>query len=250
MIPAALALAALGIGTLIGTAGVGGILLIPALVAFAGLTIHVAMATALFTFLFTGIAGTLAFQRRGTIDWPLARPVLAGAALLAFAGAWTSSRLTAPVLGAVLAAVMVFAGLYALLARHTPRSPAFAGRPTAQRTLLLGLGAASGFGSGLTGVGGPALSVPLMMLSGFPALAAIAVSQPLQIVVATAGTLSHLHYGAIDLAVAAPVAVLEIAGVLLGARIAHALDVRLLRKVVALLCVAVGVMILARALTG
>ena len=44
-----LLLTAFGVGTLIGAVGIGGILLIPALTAFAGLPIHVAMATALFT---------------------------------------------------------------------------------------------------------------------------------------------------------------------------------------------------------
>ena len=53
-----LLLIAFGVGTLIGAVGVGGILLIPALTAFAGLPIHTAMATALFTFAFTGVAGT------------------------------------------------------------------------------------------------------------------------------------------------------------------------------------------------
>ena len=59
-----LLLAAFGVGALIGAVGIGGILLIPALTAFAGLGIHEAMATALFTFAFTGITGTMLFQRR------------------------------------------------------------------------------------------------------------------------------------------------------------------------------------------
>ncbi len=60
---------AFAVGTLIGAVGIGGILLIPALSAFAGLPIHAAMATALFTFGFTGVTGTVMFQRRGSIDW-------------------------------------------------------------------------------------------------------------------------------------------------------------------------------------
>jgi len=242
--------AAFAVGVAIGCVGIGGILLIPALSALAGLTIHAAMATALFTFLFTGIAGTWAFQRRGTIDWRLARPVLAAAALCAFAGAWVNSLLDARLLGAILAAVIVFAGVYALLTRHDGRAPAFSDRAGAQRALLLGLGATSGFGSGLTGVGGPALSVPLMVLSGFPALTSIAVSQPLQIVAAAAGTLAHLRFGSIDFALAAPVTALEIAGALLGARLAHAIDVRVLRRIVAVLCLVVGGVLMTRALTG
>ena len=86
-----LLLIAFGVGTLIGAVGVGGILLIPALTAFAGLPIHTAMATALFTFAFTGVAGTVMFQRRGSIDWVVTRPVLMGAVFFAFVGAWVNS---------------------------------------------------------------------------------------------------------------------------------------------------------------
>ena len=41
---------AFGVGALIGAVGIGGVLLIPALAAFAALPIQTAMATALFTF--------------------------------------------------------------------------------------------------------------------------------------------------------------------------------------------------------
>ena len=49
---------ALIVGGLIGTVGVGGILLIPALSGLGGLTTHAAMATSLFSFIFTGLLGT------------------------------------------------------------------------------------------------------------------------------------------------------------------------------------------------
>lgn len=65
---------AFAVGALIGAVGIGGILLIPALATFGGLDIHEAMATALFTFAFTGIAGTLFFQRKGSIDWRITVP--------------------------------------------------------------------------------------------------------------------------------------------------------------------------------
>ena len=66
------------VGILIGTVGVGGILLIPALELLTPLSIQASMATALFTFIFTGIVGTLLFQRRGSIDWALTTPLCLG----------------------------------------------------------------------------------------------------------------------------------------------------------------------------
>ena len=54
--------------------------------------------------------------------------------------------------------------------------------------MLVGVGAVSGFGSGLSGAGGPLFSVPIMVLAGFVPLAAVGTSQVLQIVAAAFGT--------------------------------------------------------------
>jgi hypothetical protein len=243
-----LLLTAFGVGALIGAVGIGGVLLIPALTAFAGLPIHTAMATALFTFAFTGVTGTVMFQRRGSIDWAVTRPVLIGAIFFAFVGAWVNSLTGPGALALILAAIIIFAGIYTLATWQGMPEPAFHGRRHAQNVLLLALGAIAGFGSGLTGVGGPALSVPLMVLFGFPALTSIGTSQVIQIVAAVSGTLGNLRYGTIDFGIAASVTLLEIAGVLLGARIVHALSANLLRKFVAVLCVVVGLALIAREL--
>jgi len=236
--------AALGIGILIGTVGIGGILLIPALSALAGFTLHEAMATALFTFVFTGSAGTIAFQRRGSIDWTLTVPVCLGAAPFAFAGAWLNSRATADLLGSLLAAIIIFAGIYALANWRGAGEPALHGRPAAQRGLLVAVGAIVGLGAGLAGVGGPVLSVPLMVLAGFPVLASIGTGQVIQIVAASAGTLGNLQFGAIGLELGLALAALEIVGVLAGARLAHAMSPLPLRRLVALLCIGVGAFLL------
>lgn len=240
--------AAFAVGVLIGAVGIGGILLIPALTAFAGLGIHEAMATALFTFVFTGITGTVMFQRRGSINWGITVSVCAGAVLCAFIGAWTNSIAAANTLAVFLAGIMVFAGVYTLLAWHGLREPAFKDNKSAQRLLLVMVGAIAGFGSGLTGVGGPALSVPLMVLSGFPALMSIGTSQVIQIIAAVSGSLGNLQFGTINFGIGAVATLLEIAGVFAGVRIVHAVDAVLLRGFVALLCIAVGILLLVRTL--
>jgi len=239
---------AFGVGALIGAVGIGGVLLIPALTAFAALPIQTAMATALFTFAFTGIVGTALFQRRGSIDWTVTRPVLLSAVIFAFVGAWVNSIARPTTLALVLAGVIIFAGVYTLLTWHGMRQAAFRDDTHAQRLLLLAIGGIAGFGSGLTGVGGPALSVPLMVMFGFPALVSIGASQVLQIVAAISGTLGNLQFGAIDFAIAAIVTLLELAGVIVGVRLAHAVDAGVLRKAVALLCLVVGIALVLREL--
>jgi len=236
------------VGTLIGAVGIGGVLLIPALIAFAGLGIHEAMATALFTFAFTGITGTVLFQRRGSIDWHVTTPVCAGALFFAFAGAWMNSMTRPVALALILAGIIIFAGVYTLATWHGLRHPALHQRPRAQRALLTGIGAVAGFGSGLTGVGGPALSVPMMVLFGFPALSSIGASQVIQIIAAVSGTLGNLRFGTVNFSVAAGVTLLEIAGVFLGARIVHAINADILRRFVAILCIVVGAFLIFRTL--
>lgn len=243
-----LLLAAFGVGALIGAVGIGGILLIPALTAFAGLGIHEAMATALFTFVFTGITGTVMFQRRGSIDWRVTIPVCAGAIPFAFLGAWLNSLTRPTALALLLAAVIIFAGLHTLATWRGMRDPAFHGDHKLQHALLVSTGGISGLGSGWTGVGGPALSVPLMVLFGFPALTSIGASQVLQIAAALSGSLGNLNFGTVNFPVAAGVTVLEIAGVYVGARIAHAVSPGPLKRFVAWLCIVVGAFLVARAM--
>jgi len=120
------------------------------------------------------------------------------------------------------------------------------GQGASQQVLLACVGAAAGFGSGLSGAGGPVFAVPMMMSLGFVPLASIGASQVLQIVVAVAGTAGNLKYGAVDFATAAWVAPLCLAGVALGTRAAHAVSVTVLRRTAASLCVLTGVFMFAR----
>ena len=225
------------VGFLIGAVGVGGILLIPALVALAGLTPHQASATALFTFLFTGLLGTVLFQRRGSIDWRQAATVCAGAMIFSYLGAMASSVVEDTSLMRVIAALIIFAGAYVfmpakkelLVAKNATRFP-----------LLIAIGATAGFGSGFSGAGGPLFSVPLMMVSGFSPLLTIGTSQVLQIVSAMSGSIANLRYGDIQWSLVTWITIGELVGVVAGVRLAHAMDSRTLKRGAGLICLTVG----------
>jgi uncharacterized membrane protein YfcA len=227
------------VGFFIGAVGIGGILLIPALNLLAGLSIHEASATALFTFFFTGLVGTYAFQRHGTISWKISIPVCLGAVAFSFLGAKANWMIEASLLNVIVALLIVFAGAYILVPKR-PWSRARDGRSLAQQFILLGVGAFSGFASGLSGAGGPLFSVPLMVVLGFSALTAIATSQVIQIIAAAFGSLGNLTYGSINFPVALWITGFELAGVLIGARVAHAIRTERLRTMIACLCIAVG----------
>jgi uncharacterized protein len=239
-----LAAVAVAVGFFIGAVGVGGVLLITFLVLLGGLDIHSAAATALFTFLFTGLLGTWLFQRKGSLRWDLAWPVCAGAVISGYLGAAVASRIDARPLTLLIAAIILVAGIWVL--KPAPqRSAARTGE--GEGGLLLGVGAVSGFGSGLSGAGGPLFAVPIMVLLGFGPLVAVGVSQVLQIVAAVSGSLSSVQDGRIHFTLAAWVTVFELAGVVIGAWLAHRVSGLVLRRLAAWLCIAVAVLMAVRA---
>jgi uncharacterized membrane protein YfcA len=113
--------------------------------------------------------------------------------------------------------------------------------------VLLLIGSFAGFSSGLVGVGGPAVSVPLIVLAGYPALVAIGASQVIQILAATSGSLAHVRDGTIDFGFAAWLTLVELIGVGIGAWLAHAVEAHVLKRCVGLLCVLVGAALLVKA---
>ena len=229
------------VGFLIGAVGVGGILLVPALVALAGLTPHQASATALFTFLFTGILGTILFQRQGSIDWRQTFTVCASAVIFSYLGAMASAAVGETTLMRVIAGLIIFAGVYVFV---PSRNEVPACNSRFRLPLLIAIGIASGFGSGFSGAGGPLFSVPLMVISGFSPLAAIGTSQVLQIFSATSGTIANIRYGDIQWALAMWITVGELVGVFAGARLAHSLSANALKRGTGLICLLVGIWLL------
>jgi uncharacterized membrane protein YfcA len=239
----AIAVIALVVGALIGAVGIGGILLIPGLVVVGHLPIHAASATALFTFLFTGALSAWLYARRGSIDWQASLPVCGGALAFSYVGAYVNSITDALVLDRVIGAAIVLAGVNVLF----PLRAVLAGAKARRRTLLLlAVGVASGFGSGLTGAGGPLFSVPIMLVLGFPPLMTIGVSQILQLISAASGTLANLEYGAIDFHVGLGIVPFELLGVAIGVVAAHRANVAHLRRAAAWLCIVAGGFILLR----
>ncbi|KAF3996511.1 sulfite exporter TauE/SafE family protein [Glaciimonas immobilis] len=243
-----LILVAFVVGVMIGAVGIGGLLLVPAIAFLAHLPVQTAMATALLSFIFTGVLGTFLFHQRGSIDWYIARPVCTGAAISGFFGAWANSRIDPHTLIFLLASVIAVAGVNTAMPRSIERPPVFSSNPGRQQILLFWIGAVCGFGSGLTGVGGPALSVPMLLLFGFSPLSAIGASQVIQILAAISGTLGNLRYGTIDFQLAAVLIIVELLGVHLGVRIVHALNPRTLRSAVAIFCVLVSAGLILRSL--
>jgi uncharacterized protein len=94
--------------------------------------------------------------------------------------------------------------------------------------------------SGLFGLGGQLLSVPLLISIGAPMLAALGAAQAQSIVVAGVGTIGYAIRGAIAWPLVIVVGVPLLAGALAGWRIAHAVPTERLRSLLAVVLIAAG----------
>lgn len=243
-----LAVAALGllVGVLIGTVGVGGVLLVPALVYAGGLDIRVAIASCLLAYLGTGLVGSLAYARRGSLPRAGAGWLCAGAVPGALLGALGVAVVPERALEALVAVLVSASGAQALAGL---RQRSGEGRPLGAAALV-SIGALTGLGSALSGTGGPLILLPILTWARQPPLVALGYAQLVQVPIAAFASAANLRYGRPDVALGLGLAVALGAGVLLGARLAHRLPAPVLRRAVAVALLAAGVAMIGRALAA
>lgn len=238
----ALPVLAVVVGVLIGMVGVGGVLLPPGLVALGALSANEATATSTWAFVFTGVVGTLAYAWRGVIPWGMLARLTVGVVPAAFVGALVNATLPGSVVLLGLAALTLFVGVQQLRPRAVRETRAELGTAA-----LVAVGAFVGFGSALTGTGGPVLLVPVLLTLGVAPLRAVAVSQAVQLPVVVAGSAGYLQTGLVDLRLGTALGCLAALGVVAGAVVATRIPAEGLRRIVALACIAAGVFLVVRA---
>ncbi len=228
------------VGVLIGGVGVGGVLLVPVLVIAGVLGAHEATATSSWAFLFTGAVGTYRYGRRGRIPWPLVARLSLGAVPAALLGVWVNQLLTGDLVVLALGTVTVLVGAHALRSPPAGREAHF-GRVTTVVT-----GAVVGFGSALTGTGGPVLLVPLLLALGAAPLLAVAASQAIQLPIVGMASLGYLVAGDVHIGLGTALGLAAAAGVLGGEAAARRAAPAQLRVAVALACVGAGLLLVLR----
>jgi len=229
------------IGLAIGLVGIGGIFLIPLLV-WSGLPLETVIGTSLLTFTVAGIVATIVYTLHGTIDWRAALLTGAGSLVSGAFGAKLGTMLPDRTVTACFAAFLLLTGLFALFGRRLFAHP---GSRNLSATTLVLCGVVVGVGSGLTGVGGAALLVPLLLLAGLSPAVAVAISQPNTIFASASGAAGHILFGHVDFRLSAYLAVFCGLGVVAGAMIYRRVSADHLRTLVG-----VAVLILAAWLIG
>jgi len=238
-------------GFLAGLLGVGGgMLMVPFLTMMlthrgvdAGLAVKMAIATAMTTIMFTSIASVRAHQKRGAVRWDIVRHMAPGIVVGALiAGVGVFALIKGRALALAFAAFVSFSAVQMLRGR----------KPEATRQMPGPVGSAAagsvvGFVSGLVGAGGAFISVPFMTWCNVPIHLATGTSAALGFPIAMANTVGYviggwtLHSGvpgSLGFVVLPAMAVISVASVItapLGARVAHGMDTKQLKRVFALL---------------
>ena len=108
------------VGILIGAIGIGGVLLVPTLTYLLGLGIHVAIATAMFTYLFSGAVGAIEYARQNSIHWSMALWLCLGGMPGAYQGAATTWATPGVILEGVIGLLVLLSGVQACLLYTSP----------------------------------------------------------------------------------------------------------------------------------
>ncbi len=235
-------IALLGImsGLMIGCIGIGGVILVPALVFLAGIPIKIAIPAALLAYILSGLVATIVFARAKSIRWGMAIGLCIGATPAAFAGAWAVSAFNRLLLESCLGLLTFLSGLNSLRTQKLVEDA----HPEVSNGVLLTVGGVTGFLSSLTGTGGPLVLVPIMISMSVPVLTAVGLSQAIQLPVAVAATLGNILYGKLDLALGGVLAASLTVGSWYGAKLAHVVPRTLLRRIVSVVLLLIGAFIL------
>lgn len=204
--------------------------------------VHMAIATSLATILFTSISSVRAHHQRGAVLWRVVRILTPGIMLGSLVGAQIAGRLPTLWLALVFAVFVGFSALQMLLDRKpkpTRELPRAAG--------MFGVGTAIGFVSSMVGAGGGFMSIPYLTWGNVSIHSAVATSAAIGFPIAAAGTVGYVvagygeaglpegTLGFVYLPALVTIALASVITAPLGARTAHTLNTKPLKRIFSLL---------------
>ncbi|HLS83533.1 MAG TPA: sulfite exporter TauE/SafE family protein [Arenimonas sp.] len=243
-------------GVSAGLLGIGGglvlvaalVWLLPGMGVPPGQAVHVALATALASIIFTGLSSARAHHRRGSVLWPSVAWLVPGLLLGGWLGSLLATRLQGDALRWFIAGYCYLAALQ--MALDWPRSrPERADPPRGAGYSLAGAGI--GAISALVGIGGGSMTVPLLVWRGVKPVRAVGTSSACGVAIALASAAGYASHGPsaglpagswgyVYLPAAIGIALASVLTAPLGTRLAHGLSGPALRRVFAVFLVLVG----------
>ena len=242
-------------GVLAGLFGVGGgIIIVPVLVfSFtlqgfdAAVLTHLAVGTSLATIVFTSINAIRAHHKMKAVHWPIVGWMTLGIVVGSAIGAFTASLIQGPHLQKIIG---VFAVLVSIQMALDLRPKASGGTPG---KLALGIaGTVIGWASAIFGIGGGSLTVPFLTWRSLPMQQAVATSSAVGLPIAIFSAASFMvlgwnepglpahSLGFVYLPAMLGIAITSMFFARYGARLAHKLSPRVLKRLFAALLFSVG----------
>ena len=252
-------------GFLAGLLGVGGGMLLVPFMTFvlthqgmpAPYIVKMAIATSLATICFTSLSSVRSHHRRGAVRWDVAMLLAPGIIVGSLIGAQIAKALPTQVLAWLFAAFIGFSATQMLLNRKPKPSRQL---PGPQGTF--GAGGVIGLLSALVGAGGAFVSVPFMTWCNVPIHNAVATSAALGFPIALAGTVGYMiagwslpdmpsgTVGFVYLPALVAIAAASVLTAPAGARLAHRLNMRQMRRVFAVLLYGLAAYMLYKGFAG
>jgi len=208
---------------------------------------HLAVGTSLATIIFTSINAVLEHQRKGAVLWSIFAWMTLGILLGAGLGAMTAAAIQGPLLQKIIGVFAIIIAVQMALELKPKAGRAVPGKPA-----LALAGGVIGWASAIFGIGGGSLSVPFLTWRSVPMQKAVATSSACGLPIAIASALSFIwlgwhkpelpewSLGFVYLPALVGIAIPSMFFARVGARLAHRLSPRLLKRLFALLLFSVG----------
>ena len=247
------------VGFLAGLLGIGGgLIIVPVLtslllgfdVASAEHLMVIAIATSLASILFTSTSSALAHHRNDNLPWEIAPWVMAGVAFGALVSGFAASFIPEKMLRLVFALSVVFIAMRMVLSVGSKTNP---DQPLPKGPVLGSISAIMGALSGLIGIGGGALLVPMLHYFSVDIKKAIGCAAACGIVIAFFGSIGYVSAGwqvtDLENGFMGFVYLPALFGIVItswfmapiGARATHYLPVNIIKKVFAMLLVIIAI---------
>ena len=202
--------------------------------------VKMAVATSLATICFTSLSSVRAHHQRGAVLWPVARVLAPGILVGSLIGAQIAVALPSKILSVLFALFVAFSATQMFIDRKPKPTRMLPGK-----LAMFGMGNVIGMLSSVVGAGGAFVSVPFMTWCNVKIHQAVATSAALGFPIALAGTLGYIWAGqnlpdmppgAFGYLYVPGLLIISIASIStapLGARTAHRMDIRPLKRVFA-----------------